>query len=62
VRSLTDASAKKLPLVAMTAHARAEDRHRVLDAGFDRHVPKPIEPVELVAALVALLGAIPSTS
>ena len=57
VRSLRDANARKLPLVAMTAHARAEDRHRVLDAGFDRHVAKPIEPAELVAALAALLAA-----
>ena len=41
----------------MTAYARAEDRHRVLAAGFQRHVAKPIEPVELVAALVELVEA-----
>jgi PAS domain S-box-containing protein len=57
VRSLRDNAARKLPLVAMTAHARAEDRHRVLDAGFDRHVAKPIEPAELVAALADLLAS-----
>jgi CheY-like chemotaxis protein len=57
VRSLKDAAARRLPLVAMTAHARAEDRHRVLDAGFDRHVAKPIEPAELVAALADLLAS-----
>jgi CheY-like chemotaxis protein len=55
VRSLRETDARRLPLVAMTAHARAEDRHRVLDAGFDRHVAKPIEPAELVAALADLL-------
>ncbi|MBX3232776.1 MAG: response regulator [Labilithrix sp.] len=46
---------RALPLVAMTAYARAEDRRRVLDAGFDRHVAKPIEPDELVEALVAVI-------
>jgi signal transduction histidine kinase/DNA-binding response OmpR family regulator len=42
---------RSLPLIAMTAYARAEDQHRVLSAGFQRHVAKPIEPVELVEAL-----------
>ena len=52
VRSSDSAALRDLPLVAMTAHARAEDRHRVLEAGFQRHVAKPIEPTELVDALV----------
>jgi CheY-like chemotaxis protein len=39
----------------MTAYARAEDRRRVLEAGFDRHVAKPIEPEELVEALAAVI-------
>jgi CheY-like chemotaxis protein len=45
---------REVPLVAMTAYARAEDRHRVLEAGFDRHVAKPIEPAELVHVLGAV--------
>ena len=51
VRSASRPDVAGIPLVAMTAYARAEDRHRVLAAGFDRHVPKPIEPAELVTAL-----------
>lgn len=51
VRAWTEDHVRKLPLVAMTAYARAEDRHRVLEAGFQRHVAKPIEPVELVETL-----------
>ncbi|MBX3192042.1 MAG: response regulator [Labilithrix sp.] len=47
-------SLRVLPLVAMTAYARAEDRHRVLEAGFQRHVAKPIEPNELVEALAEI--------
>ena len=45
-----------VPLVAMTAYTRIEDRQRVLAAGFDRHVPKPIEPDQLVLAINEVLG------
>ena len=40
-----------LPAVALTGYARAEDRTRVLAAGFQAHVAKPAEPVELAAAI-----------
>jgi CheY-like chemotaxis protein len=43
------------PAVALTAYAGAQDRARLLDAGFHRHVPKPIQPSELISA-VATLG------
>lgn len=46
---------RALPAVALTAFTRPEDRRRVLAAGFDAHVPKPVEPDELVATLSALL-------
>ncbi len=52
VRSSKFETTRRLPVVAMTAYARAEDRHRVLEAGFQRHVAKPIEPAELVAAIL----------
>lgn len=55
VRASTVEAARDIPLVAMTAYARAEDRRRVLAAGFDRHVAKPIEPDELVEALAAVI-------
>jgi PAS domain S-box-containing protein len=54
IRSSERQEVKRVPLVAMTAYARAEDRHRVLVAGFDRHVAKPIEPAELVHVLAEL--------
>jgi DNA-binding response OmpR family regulator len=37
--------------VALTAYAGTDDRVRLLRAGFQMHVPKPIEPAELVAAV-----------
>jgi signal transduction histidine kinase/ActR/RegA family two-component response regulator len=40
-----------LPAVALTGYARAEDRARILAAGFQAHVPKPVEPVELSAVI-----------
>jgi len=43
-----------LPAVALTGYARAEDRARILAAGFQAHVPKPLEPAELTAAIAAV--------
>jgi CheY-like chemotaxis protein len=43
-----------LPAVALTGYARAEDRARILAAGFQAHLPKPVEPVELTAAIATI--------
>jgi signal transduction histidine kinase len=43
------------PAIALNALARDEDRARSLQAGFQTHIPKPIDPVELVAAVAELL-------
>ncbi|HEX8162400.1 MAG TPA: PAS domain S-box protein [Pyrinomonadaceae bacterium] len=44
------------PAAALTAYARAEDRMRALVAGFQLHVPKPVEPAELVTVVASLAG------
>jgi signal transduction histidine kinase/ActR/RegA family two-component response regulator len=49
--------AANLPAAALTAYARAEDRHRALNAGYSRHLAKPVEPSELVAVVAALAHA-----
>jgi signal transduction histidine kinase/CheY-like chemotaxis protein len=46
------------PAVALTAYARVQDRTKALAAGFNMHVAKPVEPDELVAALVSLVPLI----
>jgi signal transduction histidine kinase/CheY-like chemotaxis protein len=46
----------RLPAIALTAYARAEDRTQALQAGYDFHLPKPVEPSELLAACSALLA------
>ncbi len=44
----------RIPAAALTAHAAAADRMRALAAGFDIHLPKPIEPAELTAVVASL--------
>ena len=43
-----------LPAAALTAYARAIDRTRSLQAGFQLHLAKPVQPTELAAAVLAL--------
>jgi PAS domain S-box-containing protein len=44
-----------LPAVALTAFGRVEDRTRSLYAGFQMHIAKPVEPVELVIVVKSLI-------
>jgi PAS domain S-box-containing protein len=56
VRALPPDQGGRTPSVALTAFARMEDRTRAIRAGFDLHVPKPIEPAELVVTVAGLAG------
>jgi len=40
-----------LPVIALTAYGRVEDRVRTLSAGFNVHLTKPADPAELIAAV-----------
>jgi CheY-like chemotaxis protein len=40
-----------VPAIALTAHARQEDRLFALKSGFQLHVPKPVEPAHLVSVV-----------
>ena len=44
------------PAVALTAFARPEDRIRSIQAGYQMHLPKPVEPAELIAVIAGLAG------
>ncbi len=51
LRSMPDEASQRVPVVALTAFARGEDRLRALRAGFAMHVTKPVEARELLAVL-----------
>ncbi|MGD0675706.1 MAG: ATP-binding protein [Polyangiaceae bacterium] len=54
VRELPGDLGGRTPAVALTAMARPRDRVRALAAGFQTHLPKPIDPSELVLAVANL--------
>jgi PAS domain S-box-containing protein len=56
VRASHDAALAGLPAIALTAYGRDEDRSRVLQAGFQQHLAKPVFPDALVAAIASLAG------
>ena len=45
-----------VPAIALTAYARVEDRIKAIHAGYQLHLSKPVEPVELVAIQVVGYG------
>lgn len=56
LRSLAPEKGGKIPAAALTAYARAEDRRRAIQAGFQLHLPKPVDPSELITVVASLVG------
>jgi PAS domain S-box-containing protein len=56
VRQLGAAQGGTVPAVALTAFARSEDRRQAIAAGYQMHLAKPVEPVELVTVVASLAG------
>ncbi|MDM9383404.1 PAS domain S-box protein [Chlorogloeopsis sp. ULAP01] len=54
VRALEAASLRKLPAIALTAFAGEVNYQKVISAGFQRHLTKPVDPSELAMAIAAL--------
>ncbi|HEY0723799.1 MAG TPA: ATP-binding protein, partial [Pyrinomonadaceae bacterium] len=54
VRKLSAQQGGRVAAIALTAYTRIEDRLQALRAGYDMHVPKPVELTELVAVAVSL--------
>jgi CheY-like chemotaxis protein len=54
VRALPVAEGGALPAASLTAYAGIEDRRRAMMAGFNMHLPKPVDPSELVAVVANL--------
>jgi PAS domain S-box-containing protein len=55
VRALGPEKGGDLPAIAITAYAGKEDRLRAITSGFQYHLPKPVEPGELVGAIATLI-------
>jgi PAS domain S-box-containing protein len=54
VRARSRQNGGAVPAAALTAYARTQDRLRVLSEGYQMHVPKPIQPAELVTVVASL--------
>jgi signal transduction histidine kinase/DNA-binding response OmpR family regulator len=56
IRTTLRISAERLPALALTAYGDLETRVRILGAGFQQHVQKPVDPAELVLSVARLAG------
>ncbi|HEY0005039.1 MAG TPA: ATP-binding protein, partial [Pyrinomonadaceae bacterium] len=54
IRTLSSEQGGNIPAVALTAYAREDDRQRSLDAGYQQHLSKPVDPSELLATISLL--------
>ena len=54
IRSLPADRGGQVPAAALSSYGRADDRVQALLAGFQIHVPKPVQPAELVAVVASL--------
>jgi CheY-like chemotaxis protein len=56
IRALPEERGGQTPAIALTAYARSEDQLRAVQAGFQMHLSKPVEPEELVSAIASVVG------
>lgn len=54
----SEETSEHIPAIALTAYARTQDRIRAIAAGYNTHVPKPVEIRELVTVVKCLTGRI----
>ncbi|MFN6559224.1 MAG: PAS domain S-box protein [Nostoc sp. ChiSLP01] len=56
VRKLPPEQGGEIPAIALTAYAGEINYNQALAAGFQKHLPKPVEPLDLANAIVNLIG------
>ncbi|WP_363318149.1 response regulator [Nostoc sp. NMS4] len=55
LRAMPKEEGGEIPAIALTAYAGESDRDRVLAAGFQKHIAKPVQPTELLTSIADLL-------
>ena len=55
IRALSDDHKNEIAAVALTAYARPQDRIEAIRSGFQVHLPKPVEPAQLLTVVHSLL-------
>jgi CheY-like chemotaxis protein len=55
IRTLPPEKGGQIPAIALTAYARVDDHQRAITSGYQCHVAKPVDPEELVQAVVTLV-------
>ena len=58
VKDLLSEKGRKIPAIALTAYAGEYHQQKALEAGFQMHLAKPVEPEELVRAIARLVGRV----
>ncbi|MEJ8851361.1 hybrid sensor histidine kinase/response regulator [Variovorax rhizosphaerae] len=62
IRKREEASGHHMQAIALTAFARDRDQHQALEAGFDAHCAKPLQPLKLLWQIQRVLGRLPQNS
>jgi CheY-like chemotaxis protein len=57
VRALSPEHGGLVPAIALTAYAAAADRLRSMAAGFQMHIAKPFDPIDLARVVQRLIGS-----
>jgi signal transduction histidine kinase/AmiR/NasT family two-component response regulator len=58
LRAREKARGGHIPAIALTAYTRREDRLNALAVGYEYHVPKPVEPAELMVVVASVIDRI----
>ncbi|MBW4566145.1 MAG: GAF domain-containing protein [Mojavia pulchra JT2-VF2] len=61
IRNRSPEQGGSIPAIALTAYAAEYDQQQALEAGFQQHVPKPVEPEELVKAIAFGIASLTAT-
>ena len=57
IRLRSGESGGRIPAAALTSYATLEDRAKAIRAGYDEHIPKPVDPTRLIGAVALLVDA-----